>query len=43
MGAKELSAKEIRANVQRRYIEPTRQRGEKKVTIRAGDMLTKKQ
>lgn len=33
-----LSADEIRAYVQRRYITPARSKGEREVTIRAGDV-----
>jgi len=33
-----LNAEEIRRYVQNRYIEPARRRGEKEVTIRAGDV-----
>jgi len=33
-----LSAEEIRAYVQRQYIEPARRRRESRVTIRAGDI-----
>lgn len=35
---RELSAEDIRNYVQRKNIEPARQRGEKRVTIRAGDI-----
>lgn len=33
-----MSADEIREYIQRKYIEPARQRDENKITIRAGDV-----
>jgi len=33
-----LSAEEVRVYVQRQYVEPARYRGEKEVTIQAGDI-----
>ena len=33
-----MSAEEIRSYVQNQYIKPARRRGDKKVTIRAGDI-----
>ena len=38
VSGQKMSAEEIRAYVQRQYVEPARQRGEKQVTIRAGDI-----